>query len=297
MAGKQDRVGLGMLLMLGAYLLFAATDTSVKWQVTAGVGAFQLAFARYGVQFALSLATSGHPSRFFGSVTRRQAQLLALRAALLVTSTISNFIALRYLTLTVTSAIMFSSPFIVCFLAVPMLGERIGPWRWSAIAIGFVGVMFVVRPFGEEFHWAALLSLYNAFALAMFSIITRMLSGEVSTGVMQATAGLSGTVVLLPFAVWTWQPIGGVADWVLFLGIGLTAWIGHECFARAHRYAEVSFLMPLSYSYLIFMSVAGWLFFGNVADAMTFTGAGIIVISGLIIWWREKRPVPPKILP
>lgn len=288
--GKQDRPGLGMVMMLWAYLLFAATDASVKWQVVAGMGAIQLAFARYGVQFALSVTLTRSRTQFIAPLTKRQMSLLALRALLLVTATVGNFIALRHLSLTVISAIMFSSPFIVAALAVPMLGERIGPWRWSAIALGFIGVMFVVRPFGVDFHWAALISVYCATCLALFAIITRMLSGDVPTPVMQASAGLAGTIILLPFALWIWQPVGGAMNWLLFLGVGATAWAGHEIFARAHRFAEVSLLMPLSYSYLIYMSMAERTIFGTVPDAMTLVGAAIIVISGLIIWWRENKP-------
>lgn len=288
-AGKQDRATLGMLMMLGAYLLFALTDSSVKWQVVAGMGAIQIAFARYGVQLALSMLVAPGRARFTAPMNRRQAALLGLRAVLLVTATVGNFIALRHLSLTVVSAIMFSAPFIVAALAVPILGERIGPWRWSAIALGFVGMLCVVRPFGEEFHWATLISVYCAFALALFSIVTRALSGEVSTKMMQASAGLAGTVVLMPFALLAWQPVGGATEWLLFLGVGATAWAGHEIFARAHLYAEASLLMPLAYSYLIYMTLAGRIMFGTVPDAMTLLGAAIIVVSGLVIWMRENR--------
>ncbi|NDW43559.1 DMT family transporter [Ruegeria sp. PrR005] len=290
LAGRQDRAGLGMVMMLAAWFMFACTDSSVKWLVLGGLGAFQLAFARYGVALILSVISMRHRAFRGTRLTPRQIRLLLLRAVLLVTSTISNFVALRYLSLTMTAAIMFSSPIIVSALAVPLLGEKIGPWRWFAIGLGFVGVLCVVRPFGAGFHWASALIVYNATALALFSIITRKLSGEVATQVMQIWAGAMGTLVLLPLAIWSWQPISGALTWALYLAIGAFAWTGHEIFARAHRYADVSLLMPFSYSYLVYMAGAGWLLFGALPDGMTLVGAGIIVVSGLIIWWRENRP-------
>ena len=294
-AARQDRAGLGIALILTAWLLFTVVDTTVKWLVLAGLAAFQLAFLRYAVSFGLTLIVGAGSGRLFGRVTALQAALLCLRAGLLVSATVCNFYALRFLSLTVTSAIMFSSPILVCALSVPLLGERVGPKRWFAILLGFAGVLGVVRPFGEEFHWATLLILYSATALALFSIITRRLSGEIAPQVMQSYTGAMGTVVLFPFAIWTWQTPTGSEQWLLCLLFGACAWGGHELFARAHLFAGASTLMPFSYSYLANMSVASWLVFASLPDAPTVLGAGIIVLSGLIIWRQETRSRVPHV--
>ena len=285
---RADRAGLGIGLVLSAWLFFAMTDTSVKWLVLAGLPALQLAFMRYFVSLVLSLAVALRRGVFFEWSTGREMGLVLLRGSLLVVATLFNFIALNYLPLSVTSSILNSSPIILTALAVPLLGERVGPFRWAAVVVGFVGVLIVIRPFGTDFHWAALLMLVNAFALALFAILTRKLSGSISTQTMQIYMGALGSVILLPGALLTWQSPVGVLDWALMCGVGLWAWIAHENVGRAHAFAEASVLMPFSYAFILYLTVAGLVVFGTVPDTATLVGAAIIVASGLVIWWREQ---------
>ncbi|MGB3407044.1 MAG: EamA family transporter, partial [Jannaschia sp.] len=154
---REDNAGRGILLMLLAYLLFSFTDTSVKWLSLAGLPALQLAFMRFGVHLALSTGPMLGRDHSGFTAPRALALTMLARGGLLAVSTVTNFIALSYLDLTVVAAIMFASPLMVCALSVPMLGERVGVWRWSAIAVGFVGVLIVVNPWSAEFHWAVLL--------------------------------------------------------------------------------------------------------------------------------------------
>ncbi len=286
---RQDRVGLGIAMMLMAWFLFSLVDSSVKWLVLLGLSAVQLAFMRYAVHFVCSIAMVVRRDGDWGLATHGQAGLILLRAALLISATFLNFVALKYLPLTTTSAIMFSSPIIVSALSGPLLGERVGVWRWSAILLGFSGVLVVVRPFGNDFHWASVLIVYNAFALALFSIITRKLSGTIPAQTMQLYMGALGTAVLLPLAMANWHNPETARDWLLLFGLGAFAWAGHEAFARAHSLADASVLMPFAYSFILFMSVLGYLVFGDIPDAYTALGACIIVLSGLIIWLRETR--------
>jgi len=286
---REDRVGLGIAMMLLAWFFFAFVDTSVKWLVIAGLPALQLAFMRYFGHVILStlmIARSGAGSM---RRPRKHLGLVVLRALLLVSATFSNFVALRYLSLTLTSSIMFSSPIIVSALSVPLLGERVGPWRWFAIILGFAGVLVVVRPFGADFHWASTLAIYNALALALFSIITRRLSGEVSAETMQFYLGVIGVVVLLPGAIWVWQTPQNALEWALLISIGFWGWIGHEFFARAHGFAEANALMPFTYTFLIYLTLSSFVVFGDLPDNFTILGAILIVASGLLIWWREKH--------
>ena len=289
---RQDRVGLGIAMMLSAWFLFSLVDSSVKWLVLLGLSAVQLAFMRYAVHFLCSIAMVFRHDGDLGLATHGQARLILFRAALLISATFLNFVALQYLPLTTTSAIMFSSPIIVSALSGPLLGERVGVWRWSAILLGFAGVLVVVRPFGNAFHWASVLIVYNAFAMALFSIITRKLSGTIPAQTMQLYMGALGTAVLLPLAMVNWTNPDTLRDWLLLFGVGAFAWAGHEAFARAHSLADASVLMPFAYSFILFMSALGYLVFGDIPDAFTILGACIIVLSGLIIWLRETRGGP-----
>ncbi len=284
---RADRAGLGIGLILAACLFFAAVDTSVKWLAVAGLPALQLAFMRYFVAFLLSVGRGLQHGQIFEWRERRVMMLVLLRGGLLVFVTVLNFVALRYLPLSVTSSIMNSAPIILTALAVPLLGERVGPMRWAAVLAGFVGVLIVIRPFGEAFHWATLLMVVNAVGMALFSLLTRMLSGRIATQTMQVYMGAIGTSVLIVPASLTWQSPETAGQWALLCAIGGFAWVGHEIYGRAHAFADASVLIPFNYSFIVYLTIAGVLFFGDVPDGMVLLGAGIIIGSGLVIWWRE----------
>lgn len=286
---REDRPMLGIGFMLVAYLAFSCIDTSVKWLAIAGIPALQLSFMRYAGAFAISLiliARGGiHPARF----ASRHLGLVILRGALLMGSTVLNFIAVRYLPLTLTATILFSAPIIICALSWPLLGERVGIWRWSAIMVGFAGILVAIRPFNETFHWAVFLSLSSASCFALYTIITRRLSGIVATDTMQFYAGLVGTLTLAPFAFTEWQNPAGGLDWTLMVMLGFFGWLGHQLMTLALGYAPPSTITPLSYSFIIYLTIWSFLLFDHLPDGWTISGALIIVVAGMIIWYRERR--------
>jgi len=294
---REDRAQRGILMMLAAYLGFSCIDTSAKWLVLLGLPALQVAFFRYFGHFAISLGhvlKGGAERERFGTDALG---LVLVRALCLMLSTVANFFALKFLPLTVTASILFSAPLIVTALSTPVLGERVGPWRWGSVVLGFAGVLVVMRPFGEAFHPATLISLFGATCFAVYALLTRKLSGRVAAETMQLYSGAVGTVALLPLAVIGWETPPSALGWIVMLVIGFWGWAGHELFSRAHRFADASALMPFTYAMLIYLTISGYVFFGDLPDLPTLAGAAIIVASGLIVWWRERRaeirPVPP----
>lgn len=286
---NEDRPMFGIGLMLLAYLAFSCIDTGAKWLALAGYPAQQTAFARYAGALAISLiliARGGlSPARF----ATKHKFLVVFRGLLLMGSTVLNFIAVKYLPLTLTSTILFSAPLIICALSGPLLGERVRFWRWSAILVGFAGIFIAVRPFGADFHPAALLSLCSAAGFALYSIITRKLAGVVAAGTMQLYVGVVGTAVLAPFAVATWQTPTAPLDWLPLATVGIFGWLGHELLTRAHGYAAASTLTPFTYSMILYLTVWSYLVFGDLPDIWTVAGAAIVVAAGLFIWLREKQ--------
>ena len=274
-------------MMLMAYLLFTMADTTNKWMTLLGYPALQIAFTRYAFQLVITSAEVSYRGIDRREVTENFWPLL-LRAAALASATVANFFALKYLSLSMYSAIMFSAPIFVSLIAWPMLGERVGHWRWFAILAGFIGVLIIVRPFHHSFHWAATLSLYGAIALAFYSLLTRKLVQKVRPHVMQFFAGAFGAVVLLPFAIWFWIPVTPQV-WFMMFWVGFTSWAGHEFLTRAHKHSGASVLMPYSYSFILYMTLSGYLFFDELPDWYTALGAVVIIVSGLVIWVREKR--------
>lgn len=284
----EDKARLGIVMMLGAWFMFSLVDTGAKWLAVAGLPAFQLAFMRYAGHFVISVGVIAKDGISADRFATSHVGLVLLRAFLLMSATLLNFYILRFLPLTVVSAIMFSSPVIVCFLSIYLLKERVGPWRWGAIVLGFIGVLVVVRPFDQSFQLGAVFVIYNATAMALYALITRRLSGIVAVDTMQFYTGLVGTVFTLPFALWAWQSPATVWGWCVLFSLGVSAWLGHQWLTNAHRYATANTLMPYTYSFMIYVSVLGYLLFGDVPDIYTVTGAAIIIASGLIIWKREQ---------
>jgi drug/metabolite transporter (DMT)-like permease len=279
----------GIILMLVAWLLFSLVDTGAKWLAVAGVSAFQLAFMRYAGHFAISIGVILQGGINLDRFKTDHIWQLVSRALLLVSATLSNFYALQFLPLTVVSAVMFSSPVIVCFLSIYVLREKVGPWRWGAILLGFVGVLIVVRPFGTVFHPTMLMIIYNAAALALYSLMTRKLSGVVAVETMQFYMGMVGTFLMLPFAIWTWTQPSTAWGMLVLISLGVLGWAGHQLLTNAHRFGTANQLMPFTYSFLIYAAVWGYLLFGTVPDRETILGALVIMTAGLIIWKRDKK--------
>ncbi len=276
-------------MMLVAWYFFAMVDVSAKWLALAGFPAFQLVFMRYAGHLVISVGMIAKDGMTLDRFRTDHIWLVLSRALLLISATLGNFYALSYLPLTIISAIMFSSPIIVCFLSMTILKEQIGPWRWGAIVLGFAGVLIVIRPFGETFHPAMILPLYNATALALYSLMTRRLAGIVATETQQLYLGALGTMLTLPFALWFWIPPQSLLDTVLLIGLGVLGWGGHQLLTNAHRFAPANTLMPYTYSFMIYIAAFSWLIFGDVPDFWVVVGALVIVASGLIIWKREQR--------
>ena len=277
-------VGYAIALMLFAHLLFAVVDTSTKWLIGAGFLALQLAFMRYFVHFVITLADSSRPAPSSLALGWRMHALIALRAFCLVSSTVANFIALGHLSLAVTSAILFLAPVIVCRISALFLREQVRLGHWIAIAVGFTGVLIMIRPFADEVNWYALLMLYPATGMAFYALLSRHLAPKVRTSTLQLYTGALGSAVLLPAAILTWQWPDNTLNWLLFLGIGAIAWAGHQAMTRAHIITTANVLMPFGYSFVIYLTLAGWLIFGDRPDAVAIAGSLAIIGSGLAVW-------------
>ncbi|MEM1038649.1 MAG: DMT family transporter [Pseudomonadota bacterium] len=286
---KADQPLVGIALILCAWLAFSFIDTSAKWLALAGIASLQLAFMRYIGAFAISLAMLNRHGVDWDNFKSDRMFLVIVRGALLMGSTILNFFAVRYLSLTLTSTILFSAPIIITALAGPLLGERVGIWRWIAIIVGFGGILVAVQPFGATFHPAVFLSMAAALCFSFYAILTRKLSETESTATLQFYAGLVGTVTLLPFALLQWQNPANAMDWAIMIGLGFFGWFGHELLTRAHEYAPASTLTPYTYAFILYLAIWSALVFNDWPTWSTVLGASIVIGSGIFIWLRERK--------
>jgi drug/metabolite transporter (DMT)-like permease len=184
---------------------------------------------------------------------------------------------------------MFSTPFLVAILAGPLLGEWIGPRRWAAISIGFLGVILVMRPGLGGIHPAAALTVIGTFLYAIYLITTRVLSRTDSTATTvfySNVVGLVGMSLALPF-VWTTPKDPVVA--VAMVAIGAFGALGHYLLIAAHRLAPAPILAPFIYSQLVWMVALGYLVFGDLPNRWTLLGASIVIASGLYLLFRERQ--------
>ncbi len=210
-----------------------------------------------------------------------------LRSLLLLGSTTSYFVALNYLPLTTAASISFTSPFIVTALSVPLLGERVGPRRWTAVAIGFTGALIIIRPAGASFHGAELFVIASATFYSFYQIMTRRLVGQdspVTTIIYTAVFGALLTSLVGPFY---WVTPDEPLNWLLFAATGVFGGLGHLCVVKAFQWAEVSVISPFVYLQLVGAVILGFFIFGEFPDLWTWVGSAIIVACGAYITYRE----------
>ncbi|WDQ97844.1 DMT family transporter [Devosia sp. J2-20] len=215
-AGLEENASKGILLLLVAQSILVFLDISAKWLSGTGMPTSEIIFVRYGVHVALLLAIFV-PLRGRDMFVTRNWKLEVARGLCLLGTTGGNFLAMRYLPLTVTGALIFSSPLMVCALSGPMLGEKVGWRRWMAIGAGFIGILIIVRPGTEAFHPAALLGIGAAFFIALFSILTRKLAGVDTAVTQQVYAGGTALLLVTPIAFTDWVWPTQTASWLAFL--------------------------------------------------------------------------------
>ena len=274
----------GILLMMASMVAFTSLDTAAK-HVTQELPPAVAVFGRYAVAFLISLAVvfrAGGPQL----LATRHPWLQAFRGVLLMVSTILNFIAMMHLQLAQTAAIFFTIPLWVCALSVPLLGEHVGWRRWLAVFVGFLGVLVIMRPGSDSFHWAMLLSIASSFCGAVYNIATRKVGGRDRAETSLFYVGFVGALAAATPLPFLWQTPEG-AQWLFIIFMGLAGAVGHLMLIQAHRLAPASALAPFLYTQIVWMIIAGYIFFGDVPDIWTLVGAAIVVGSGLVLFARE----------
>jgi drug/metabolite transporter (DMT)-like permease len=210
-----------------------------------------------------------------------------MRGVALLSSSLFFISGLRFLPIAEASATGFVSPLFVTALSIVFLGESVGMRRWLATAVGLIGVLIILRPGSSAFHPAAFFPLVSAFAWACTLIMTRMLSGREHAITTMAYSSIVGVCILCALvpSVWvtpSWHDIA----FGIFIGVAST--MGQWIVVLAFRYADASVLAPFSYTQLLWVSILGFLIFGEVPDVWTVTGAVFIVASGLYTAHRER---------
>lgn len=217
---------------------------------------------------------------------------LALSRGLFVTfAQFFFYLSLLHLALATASTLVFAGPLFVAALSVPLLGVRVGLWRWLAVAAGFTGVVLILRPGSDAFTAYALLPIGAALGYALSTVSVRLITDPVSS----ATINLYGHVGALicstafMFATSGYQPVASLEDWLWIVAMGTAGGFGVLLLVMAYRRTEPSNLAPFDFFGIPFAFALGWIFFDETPFDTLFPGVILIVIGGLVIFWREWR--------
>jgi drug/metabolite transporter (DMT)-like permease len=214
---------------------------------------------------------------------------ILLRVACEMAATVTFLLALLHLPLADVTAVLQALPLAVTMGAALVFSEPVGWRRWTAIVVGFVGVLIIVRPGLEGFSAWSLSALVTVGFCAVRDLATRTIPAETPTALVSTATAVAvtccGAALILPFGGWTPPSLPGTA--ALF-GSAVALIFGYQFTIKAMRQGDISFMAPFRYTSLVWAITLGYLIFGDVPDAMMLLGAAIVVASGLYTLYRER---------
>ena len=283
-SGRGSLLGVG--LMIGAMAVLPFLDVVAKTLGEMGVPVLQIVWARmaFGAMLTAPLALRAAGPR---GLWPERAGIHSLRAALLILATFLFFAALKFLPIADALAVFFVQPLVVTALSPLILREHVGPRRWAAVAVGFIGTLIIIRPGLQAFNPGTALAFGAGCALALYFLLTRRIAGRDAAMVTTFRTSLLGTLIVSALVWLVWQP-PTPEQWALFVALGLISTLGHGLIVMAYDHAEASLLAPLAYTEMIMAVAVGWWFFGDFPDVWTFAGVAVLIACALYISARER---------
>ncbi len=221
----------------------------------------------------------------------RQWRLALWRGTFVAGAQFCFYVSLIHLEFATASTIAFSGALFVTLLSIPVLGHKVGVWRWAAALIGFAGVILVMRPVSATFSWYAALPVCAAFGYAINSVTAQRFDKTVPTALINVYAlvgSLSGAIVLVLLTDGYVQ-VAPLTDWLWLIAMGTAGGLAVFCLISAYRLTAPSNLAPFEYFSIPFTFVLGWIFFAEAPFERLIPGVFLIIGGGLIIVWRERR--------
>jgi drug/metabolite transporter (DMT)-like permease len=274
----------GIALYLAAILTFACLDTLAK-HMTRDYHVMQIAWGRY-VFSAAFLVVLVPRHGLWQPLRSARPWFQVMRALLLALVSLMFFLSVSFLPLADVTAIGFVAPLILTGLAHFVLKEKVGVRRWAAICVGFAGVLVIIRPGLDVVHWAAFVALAMATSNAIYHLATRMLAGVDSAQTTIFYTGIVGAIGFSLFVPFFWTP-PGLAGWLGMVALGLFGSLGHYLLIQAYALAPASLLAPYTYTAIVWVTITGYLAFGDLPDIWTMAGAAIVIASGIYVFYRE----------
>jgi drug/metabolite transporter (DMT)-like permease len=276
----------GPLIMLLGMLMFALNDTMGKWLVASyGLGQVILIRSAAALLILLPFLWRGGLKPIIGA---ERPLMQAARVFFSTAEVFCFYYAVTYLPLADVMTYWLAAPIYVAAASPLLLGEKVGWRRWSAIFVGFVGVIITLEPSSAMFTMPAIISIVGTIAFAFMLLSGRSLRGTPDKTLVLFQllgAGFAGVV----FAPFDWSPFTSWAEAALLCLLGLVAMIAHMLVNRALKISDAATVAPLQYTLLIWAIIFGWLFFSDVPRPTMLVGAALIVGSGMFIFFREQQ--------
>ncbi|WP_425648190.1 DMT family transporter [Agrobacterium leguminum] len=288
MIRKLSPTGLGVAVMLLGMLLFALNDAMGKWLV-ATYSQGQVILIRSAAALIILIPIVWRAG-LSGLVRIERPGLQFARVFFSTAELFCFYFAVAALPLADVMTYWLAAPIYVAALSPFLLGEKVGWRRWTAIAIGFVGVLIALKPSSASLTSAALFSILGSAAFAFMMLSGRQLRNTPDTvlAFWQIIGAALAGIVAVFLTPSGWLPVQSSFD-LAFLGLlGVVAMTAHVLVNRALKLADAATVAPLQYTLLLWAVIFGWLFFGDVPQTSIVVGAGLIVLSGLYIFFREN---------
>lgn len=284
---RADNVALGIGLTLLAIVIFGAQDAMSKILVQ-DYSPFQVAMMRFWAFAAFSLVLVSRQAPLRQAFRSRHPWLQALRAVLLVVDIWFFAAALRTVPLAELQAVTLVYPLLATLAAIPILGEKVGLFRFAAVAAGFGGALVIVRPGGLPLDFGVLYAVLSAACYAVYIALTRKVSSSDSTATSMVYVGVGGLVLTTAIGVFFWKPMDGQS--MLLMGaVMVTSTAAHGLMMVALSRAPASTLQPFNYFSLPWGIFLSYQVFGHLIDPVSLMGGAVIVGAGLVVMARERH--------
>lgn len=283
----EQNTRLGIWLMVATTLVFAVQD-GISRHLAENYNVMMVVMVRFwafAIFVSLLAMRSGGGIR--QAVRTRHPFIQIARGLILVFEICVMVVAFTRLGLIESHAVFTAYPLLVAALSGPVLGEKVGWRRWTAIGIGFVGVLIILQPGSGVFSVWALLPFASALMFALYGLLTRYVARGDSASVSFFWTGVVGAIGMTPFGLshWTWMTPG---DWVWMATLCTTAIVGHGLLIKAYDVAEASAVQPFAYLQLVWIAVLGFVLFDETLRPNVALGAVIVTAAGVFTLWREQ---------
>ncbi|MFT7254525.1 MAG: drug/metabolite transporter (DMT)-like permease [Paracoccaceae bacterium] len=284
---KEQNTRLGIWLMIVTTFVFAMQD-GISRHLAGEYNVLMVVMIRYWFFAAFVIAIAGRKAGSLRAAAATEQPILQAVRGLLLSLEICVMVAAFVLLGLVESHAVFTSyPLLIAALSGPILGERVGWRRWTAIGVGFIGVLIILQPGFRVFSPYALVPLASAAMFALYGLLTRYAARKDTAATSFFWTGTVGAVAMTIIGIWFWEPMSR-PDWAWMALLCVTGALGHWLLIKCYEVSEASAVQPFAYLQLVFAASLGIVVFGETVELNVAIGAAVVVTAGLFTLWRAR---------